>query len=293
MKAENEKLMYYTHAGLFHADEVFGFAICTLSQVAYDFKRLQDLTPPLPNDGILADIGREYDSKNRYDHHQGFIVRDNGYPLATAGLLWRHFGYDAIHYSIEGMDEKEIEAVVELVDEKLIQGIDAHDADNKYTVSANCFGGEVKVWTVSNVISAYNHAEVNNHEIQRVKFRLAAKVAERVIFHAIKSALERVRAEKRFSQIAEIESGIAILSEQLPWKEIIHEKHPDVYFVISWSNHPGSKYSMIAVPIHPETRALKKTIERPNWFDGFIHEGKWIAGSNDIEALIELAKYNL
>ena len=89
------------------------------------------------------------------------------------------------------------------------------------------------------------------------------------------------------------EGQVIILSEQLPWKEIVHEQHEDTLFVIAPSNHPGSKFSMVAVPVEPDSREVKVQIQRPEWFDGFIHQGKWIAGGNSVKELRQLAWFNI
>lgn len=58
----------------------------------------------------------------------------------------------------------------------------------------------------------------------------------------------------RLSDLNNIPSDgkLIILSEGLPWKEIVHVSCPNALFVISPSNHPGSLWSMVAVPVNPE-----------------------------------------
>lgn len=84
---------------------------------------------------------------------------------------------------------------------------------------------------------------------------------------------------------------ITLKNEFFPWKEFIHNEYPGVKFVIGPSAHPGNPYSLIAVPVSPESREVKCEIERPEWFHGFIHLGKWIAGG-DLEQLVKLAEWN-
>lgn len=284
-------MKYYTHSGLFHCDEVTGYAIVLLAGECTEFERLTDITN-LPNDGIIADIGREYNpDKKRFDHHQGLILRDNSCPYASAGLLWKAFGKKVVK-SVEPSCRFSAD-VAQRVDETLIQGIDAHDADNTYKVTASGNCEKVRVMTLPNIVSTYNYHDVHNHEVQFGLFRTASMFVARIIKDAVNKANQFIEDKEDFKRIAQIEGCICILPRPIMWKEIVHESYPFLQYVISPSMHPGNPYSMIAVPVEPESREVKTPIERPDWFDGFIHQGKWIAGANTIDELKKLAKYNL
>lgn len=144
-----KKLSFYTHGGFFHADEVTAYAICRRADVATGVVRLTDLNN-IPDDGIVADIGREYNpARLRFDHHQGLIWREtnqhvHGIPYASAGLIWKEFGRMAIMRQLPGLARQQarLNAIHQRVDETLIQGVDAHDADNAYQISATCSGGK-------------------------------------------------------------------------------------------------------------------------------------------------------
>lgn len=299
-------MTYFTHGGLFHCDEVAGNAICRLAGVSYSFERLTDLTE-LPDDyAIIADIGREYDpERNRFDHHQAFLTRPNNYPYASAGLLWKHFGEKAIDRTVG--DSPYTDFIHRRVDERLIQGIDAHDADSQYEVTARCYIGEVNVLTLPNVISAYNADDIHNQDHQRAGFQFATKIIEVVLRAEIISAQKFYEACEKFASVSEVielphgvgrvqyspNAEIIILREPMPWKEIVHDRHPRAVYVICPSAHPGNKFSLHAVPVEPNSRTVIMPIERPEWFTGFIHQGRWIAGGETIDVLLELAKANL
>jgi len=78
------------------------------------------------------------------------------------------------------------------------------------------------------------------------------------------------------------------LPKFVPWHEYDCANLPDVRFVLLPSAHPGSTHSLQAVPVEPGSRELKQPIERPAGYEGFIHEGKWIAGGSR-DQLLELA----
>ena len=243
---------YYTHGGFFHADEVFGYAICYISDVCENFVRITDLEN-IPQDGIVADIGREWKpEQNKFDHHHGFFPRPNSVPYASAGMLWEKFGEIAVVLQLfKPSDKALIQQIKERVDETLIQGIDAHDADSAYHFEATCSAGKVRALSISNIIAMMNSDDVSDHEAQRDAFDAASNIAMRIIQQAIKAAEKHIQAKNKFADVAEIDGPVIVLSEGLPWKEIVHESYPDALFVISPSNHPGNPFSMVAVPVDP------------------------------------------
>lgn len=279
-----------------HADEVAGYAICKLARACENFVRLTDLND-IPTDGIIADIGREYNpSMWQFDHHQGFFTRSNGMPYASAGMLWEWYGKEAVDFVTlpdgDRFNTREIEEIAARVDETLIQGIDAHDADSGYKLTATCSGGSVRPLSISHIIAMMNSDDPKNHEAQDRAFQRAADLMEDVLIASIRSAAKFVEAKKKFAQVSEVRGNVIVMSEGLPWREIVHEQHPDALFVIGPSGHPGNPWSLLAVPVEPESREIKKSIERPEWFKGFIHQGKWIAGGESVEQLERLAQYN-
>jgi len=284
-------MTYYTHAGFFHCDEITGYVICTLAGITKDLERLTSFTN-LPTDGVVADIGREHDvSRRRFDHHQGFALRQDGFPYASAGLLWDEYGRKAITQLVG--ETKHLEKVWKLVDDNLIKGIDAHDSDNAYSLIAVCVAGEVRASSLSNIVSLFNTKDFHNHSEQRKAFFKASNLIKLAVESEIESSKKMLDDSDRFEDIVQINGAVAVLSEGVSWKGIVHEKYPEVRFVILPSAHPDNPLSMIAVPVEPNSRELKISIERPEWFKGFIHQGKWIAASNSQEELERLAEYSI
>jgi len=291
-----EKQNFYTHGGLFHADEVVGYTIVD-GAVGASLHRLTDINN-IPDDGIVGDIGREYNkSKDRYDHHQGWLTRENGYPYATAGLLWENYGISFIRNILGNNPEviKSFNFIWKRIDERIIQGIDAHDADSEFSLTANCSAGEVQIVSLSILISNMNGDDSQNQEEQFTNFKKASELVFNFLKKSVINYHKQYQDFNKFESVAEFHENnqIIILSESISFREIVHEKHPDTVFVISPSTHPGNKYSMIAISVHPNSRKLKKSIERPDWFKSFIHQGKWIAGGESVDILLSLAVFNL
>ena len=86
-----------THSGAFHADELLSSVILTrlFPEAAVIRTRDRDLTTPAEV-RVIYDVGREYDAhRNIFDHHQPDApLREEGQPLSSFGLVWRHFGMD-------------------------------------------------------------------------------------------------------------------------------------------------------------------------------------------------------
>lgn len=284
---------YYTHGGLFHCDEVTGWVICKLAGVCDDFVRVNDFNN-IPTDGLIADIGRVHDpEKLLFDHHQGFACREDGFPYASAGLLWDEYGLKIVDQFTDENSSKNRELIWKRVDDKLIKGLDAHDSDNDYSLGGFCSAGSVNVHSLSNIVSFYNEKDIKNDAAQRLAFARAAEVVRVTLEKAVVDAVAFYRDLERFDELATVENNIAVMSEGINWKEAAAEKYPDLKFIILPSNHPANPFSLQAVPVEPSSREVKIPIERPEWFEGFIHQGKWIAGSDSLDELVKLANYNL
>lgn len=94
MRAEGEhmkKINYtaaLTHAGVFHADDVFSAALLKILNPDIQIQRVMKVPDDLSEDTIVFDIGF-----GRYDHHQKDVkVRNDGVKYAAFGLLWAEFG---------------------------------------------------------------------------------------------------------------------------------------------------------------------------------------------------------
>lgn len=84
-----------THNGGFHADELMSSVVLTRlfpdAQIVRS-RAAEWITPGV--DRIIYDVGGAYDlAAQIFDHHQrGAPLRDDGQPLSSFGLIWRHFG---------------------------------------------------------------------------------------------------------------------------------------------------------------------------------------------------------
>lgn len=285
-----------THKGLFHADEVFACAIIQIYENSdLPIARLNHDERIEQKFAYIIDTMRVYDPESKkFDHHQfnpkdpqPELLRGNGIPYASAGLVWKYLGPKI------QKNQKYIKEVVDRVDKTLIQQIDAHDADSSFYASASASGNEVRLTTLSNIISSFNTDDIHDDIAQHKAFLKAVKFAKKVVKDSISNAYRYTDSVNKFDSIIEkISTHIIYLPEYLPWKEIVRENYPDVMFVITKSSHIEGEFALNAVPVHPAKRDLLIPIERPEWFKGFIHAGKFIAGCKSIEEAIDLANWN-
>src|SRR3989344_4986052 len=121
IKKLNQKLI--THDGSFHTDDIFAAATLSiyLEKKGETFEIIRTRNEEIIKNGdYVFDVGGFYDEeKNRFDHHQvnGAGKRDNGIEYASFGLVWKKFGGELCNGETEA----------ELIDQKLVQPIDAGD----------------------------------------------------------------------------------------------------------------------------------------------------------------------
>lgn len=287
------KHTYYTHKGTNHEDEQVGCAISELAERTCDFKRVSSFEEVDP-EGVVADIFRVYNpDKEYYDHHQDFLTREDGYPYASAGLMWKHYGIDVIKNLLPQIGDQWAEEIHTIVDEDFIKGVDACDADADYQLNASCSAGPVKVLSTAAMTILMNEED---QELQDESFRLNVNHYKRLLRKLILNAHGFLQDKERFYNEIVIDNGVAIFENSIQWEKLVHEHNKTnenkIYFVIMPSLRPENKYVMISVPVYPGSRKLIYPIERPEWFSGFIHNGKWIAGGDSLDELFDVADYS-
>ena len=110
----------YTHATIFHADDVFSAALLEILYPNIEIVRTLNV-PELKADEIAFDIGG-----GEFDHHDDLQYRpkpdytDEDYveqPYAAFGLLWREFGHELVS----------TESAFNMFDKNIVVPVDLHD----------------------------------------------------------------------------------------------------------------------------------------------------------------------
>ena len=156
----------FTHAGKFHADDVFATAL--LQILRPDIKITRGFVVPDDFDGIVYDVGF-----GMFDHHQEpRECRPNGVPYAALGLLWRVLGPGLVG-----------ERQARLIDENFIQPLDLNDNTGEQNSLCDAIGFFNPVW--------------DSKEDQDTCFFKAVAVAKQILENQIASANAVNRADEK------------------------------------------------------------------------------------------------
>ncbi len=261
----------FTHAGVFHADDVFSTAL--LKILNPDFVWERGTSVPDDYDGIVYDIGG-----GRFDHHQAEArVRENGVPYAAFGLIWEQFGSDLVG---------EEEAV--LFDKEFVQTIDYTDNTGK-----------------KNILSSVIH-DMNPEWDEEISYDEAFSAAVDYAFITLETALKHIRAKKKANRlvkerIPEARNNILELGDFMPWRDALRDSN--INYVIYKSNRSG--FCIQTVP-HREGLVseyvfksdwrgrTKEELEEITGIKGFTfcHNGGFLCVTDTIDAAWKVAELN-
>ncbi len=263
-----------THAGKFHADDVFSTALLKLLRPDIAVRR--SFTIPDNFDGLVYDIGG-----GAYDHHQEDApVRENKVPYAAFGLLWREYGGQVMERGDAALAAEEAQDF----DEKFVQPLD--EDDNKGTGNA-----------VAGLISAFNPSW-DSEESFDACFERAVDFASVILHNKLESVFSIQRARKLVKQaLGDAQDHIVILPRYAPWKQILAGTDAD--FVVYPSQRGG--YCAQIVPEDareggsryrfPEVWAGKSSEELPA-LSGvstltFCHNGRLLIAADTLEDILK------
>lgn len=200
----------FTHAGKFHADDVFATALLQL--VRPDIQIQRGFEVPEDFDGIVYDIGF-----GMFDHHQSpRELRPNGVPYAAFGLLWRVLGPGLVG-----------ERQARLVDENFVQPLDLNDNTGEPNSLCDAIGFFNPVWD-----------EAGGAAAQDAQFFAAVELAKQILTRQIASANAVNRADDKVrAAYAASRDGIVVLPCYLPWKNGLYKT--EALFVVYPSQRGG------------------------------------------------------
>ena len=304
-----------THAGPFHADELFGVAVfcsCEREQSPRVERLRRDRLKARMIDwearGIsvlaLVDIGGESDpARGRFDHHQrGFDERRaNGLLYASFGLVWRALG-ERWMLEVAGAAPNEAAVAAEAMDRLLVQTVDASDTGATFfSVAPDGVTEAIFPATVA-VLAGWRVPLFGEPRDYDRAFRRALPWAEEVLRTAAVAALDEVRAA---AHVAESDDGspLLVLGRPTNWFQHTRQHHRLVLF-------PGdgeTPWYLQTVPMLGEPhRSLLPlpaawaglrgmALERATGVKGavFCHSGRWIAGAATQEAAMRMAEIAL
>lgn len=212
----------YTHAGKFHADDVFSAALLRILKPDIRFVRV--LALPEGFDGFAFDIGW-----GCFDHHQkGAPVRENGIPYAAFGLLWKEFGELLLGEEAANFDEH------------FIQPLDLEDNTGCNNPLASAIGAFNPCW------DAQDNPDDNFEKAVEVAFAILSRKIEEV--NGIRRAGTLVR-----QALSKMQNRIVTLDRYAPWRQFVVQS--DAQFVVYPSQRGG--FSAQGVPVSLQDNTLR------------------------------------
>lgn len=257
-----------THAGKFHADDVFSAALLRILNPEIVIERVFRVPENKSPDTIVFDIGL-----GKFDHHQADKeYRSDGVtPYAAFGLLWREFGKTLL-------DERDVEKF----DEIFVQQIDWTDN----TGNSNL---------LSSVIGAFTPCWDDDDQNMDTAFFEAVEMAEGILRREFKSLNSKRKAENLVRQAFKKSDGeIVVLEKFIPWREVLIPS--TAKFVVFPSLRGG--YNAQVVPVSEVDPTAKKdfplewrgkpTKELENFISGmnFCHPNGFLIATDTLESAI-------
>lgn len=268
------KLRGITHAGVFHADDVFGTALLKIIYPDITISRVFKAPETPAQTEIIYDIGF-----GRFDHHQKDAeIRENGIKYAAFGLLWRHFGPKLLSASN-----------VERFDKLFVQAID--DSDN---------GGKVNPMTAA--ISSFVPNWDDEDQDMNKAFFAAANFAQNILEREIRWLRSTERAAEEVQEALNKSDGeVVVLDRFVPWQDVLIPS--TAKFVVFPSLRGG--YSAQAIPTTLSSRDQK--VPFPEAWAGadadtlsgilpgltFCHAGRFIITANNVDTAVKACKVAL
>ena len=212
-----------THAGIFHADDVFATAFIKIINPNIKIIRSNNISKEFS--GIIYDIGN-----GEFDHHNSSNEqRSNGIPYAAFGKLWQKFALELFgNY------------VYKKIDEKLIEALDLSDNTGKSD-------------TLCLAISSFNPKD---DELVEKSFEEAVDFAKKILENLIVKEKQNEKDEKEVFEIYSKSKNkkIIVLDKYLHYEDTLCSK--DTLYVIFPSKRGGFMAQSVAK--RPNDVELKK-----------------------------------
>lgn len=249
-----------THAGKFHADDVFGAAFLKLINPNIEIVRSNVVECSF--DGLVFDIGM-----GEFDHHMAFNEkRESGVPYAAFGKLWKAFAPDLYG-----------DYVYEMIDKRLIEDLDLCDNTGSYNA-------------LSLAIESFNAEDVNVNDdefFEAVTF--AKRILENIINKYKRHEIDLEMVKKYYDEA--VDKRIVVLDEPLYYKDYL--PYTDALYVVYPSNRGG--FAAQGVTKSPFTNELKKdfpsewVINLPSYLR-FCHSSRFLIAADSFKDVMHAVK---
>ena len=312
------KIKLVTHSGRFHADDVFATAVLTtlfdLQNKEYEIIRSRK-EDDIESGDIVYDNGQKLDPENKvFDHHQdgGAGERENKVPYAAFGLIWKHYGQDLIKEFFNKKTEQEnsqieltieqLEKIHQMIDESVVQPIDASDTGYEDYKSAK--NESLRTYMLDTVVNSYNTTNEEGYEKAYELFIEVVETAKKILKRELIQAKSKSDNSKKIEIAYETaeDKRIIVLEHGGSWKEFLLSKEEPLYVIFPTVDNDG--YMIQAVTIAKSGYELRKPfpdnwhgkvleeLEKETGVEGskFCHLKGFLCGTETKEQAMEIAK---
>ena len=224
----------YTHAGIFHADELFCTALFRILNP--EFKVTRGFKPKESAADIVYDIGG-----GEFDHHGEPEFRDDGtgIPYASFGKIWRKYGCFLLS-----------EAGQKRFDRQFVERLDAHDN-----------GGARN--QLSEVISSLNPNWDDPTETSDTQFQIALNFVQGILERQITSAQAFEKAEGIANEVKVQDTVVGIINHFAPIIGYLAGNQSNKKFLVYPAIRGG--WNAQVIPIAPGSRDPKCPFPKEWW----------------------------
>ena len=291
-----------THSGAFHADELLSSVILTrlFPDAAVIRTRDRDLTTPAEG-RVIYDVGREYDAdRNIFDHHQPDApLREEGQPLSSFGLVWRHFGMD--YLAMLDIPEDHRADVFRSFDQGFVLPIDLVDNGVLATSTA---GPMLSDLTLPALLESLKPVfDDQSSDADDRAFHAALQIARAFVEARIQRKASKLRAESMVMAAIERagDGKVLELPMGMPFRSAVLKAGADHLLFVATPRSDG--WTLTGIRLAEDGFDLRadlpaawagltdEALEEASGVKGakFCHNGRFIAVADSREAIMQLA----
>lgn len=149
------------HDGVFHADDVYAVALAKLFNLKGSDNIIRTRNVDIINNATYElDVGGQYDNQRCFDHHQSLFNEryEDGTLMATAGLLWRRFGFDWLRQTKGNIrQEHELVEIHKWMQNEFFKLLDNWDNGIQIAEPGINIPQEIKIWNHPDIKSQYQN----------------------------------------------------------------------------------------------------------------------------------------
>lgn len=300
------EIKLFTHSGAAHADDVFAVAILKKAFEGNLVRVIRTRNPaelkqaagmPLT---FLLDVGGVYDpAELLFDHHQpqgaGYRQPEiKEWPYATAGLVWRHYGAQAISKMHPFLTSSQVKEIVDCIDDSVLKYIDAVDCGIRFKSHGPSLSG---------IIASFNAASFESGEDS---FPLVCDLAQVLLTNFINRQAAKIKAIAQVRDSAKLCNGRVLKLEScVPWISVVAEEMPNIKVVVYPVRQPDRQVWQMRVAVDVGPNGQNRLTLPAAWgglehqdlanMTGvkdaiFCHRSLHLAGADSLEGIISMAE---